>query len=300
MANKRTFIDINGIVLLDKPQDISSNKALQTVRFLYTAKKAGHTGALDPLATGLLPICFGEATKFSQFLLDADKTYQVTAKLGERTTTSDSEGEVVETRDVTCDETQIRQMVESFVGLQDQQPSIYSALKYQGKPLYFYARQGIDVPRPIRQIEIFSISIDEIALPNVKMTVHCSKGTYIRTLVDDLGEKLGCGAHVIQLRRTQVTGFDGLPMFDLPSLQAMSEAELAEKLLPMDAGIQHIPVIQLTDELADRFSNGQRIKWLEGDLGTYRVYRESTNSMLGVAELEENRNLQPKRLVSQN
>ncbi|KMT64078.1 pseudouridine synthase [Catenovulum maritimum] len=292
------FRDLDGVVLLDKPKGISSNRALQNVRFLYRAKKAGHTGALDPLATGLLPICFGEATKFSQFLLDADKVYQVTAKLGERTDTSDAEGEVVQirpTEQLTVEE--IEDAIKSFVGKQSQMPSIYSALKYQGKPLYFYARQGIEVPRPVREIEVYFINIDEIDLPNVTMTISCSKGTYIRTIVDDLGEKLGCGAHVAELRRTEVFGFSESDILSLEAFEALSEAELEARLLGSDAGISYMPIIELDDEHAARLGNGQRF-YVEQEPGSYRAYNQNTNQFLGVVQVEDNKLLQPKRMMS--
>lgn len=204
MARRSKGRPVDGIVLLHKPQGISSNKALQQAKGIYFAQKAGHTGALDPLATGMLPICFGEATKFTQFLLDTDKTYVVRAQLGERTTTSDSDGEIVETRPVEITQQQLEQEVASFLGESDQYPSMYSALKYQGQPLYKYAREGIEVPRKCRKINVYSITLDEYDAEHqqIQMTVHVSKGTYIRTIVDDLGEKLGCGAHVIMLHRS--------------------------------------------------------------------------------------------------
>ncbi|WP_143871608.1 tRNA pseudouridine(55) synthase TruB [Catenovulum sediminis] len=296
--NKRVpFRALNGIVLLDKGLDVSSNRALQNVRFLFRAKKAGHTGALDPLATGLLPICFGEATKFSQFLLDADKTYQVTAHLGIRTTTSDSEGEVVSKQPVDCSVAEIESAAFSFLGKQKQQPSIYSALKYQGKPLYHYARKGIDVPRPVREIEVFQIKIEAIELPYVRMTIACSKGTYIRTIVDDLGEKLGCGAHVSALRRTIVAGFDHLPMYTFEQLQNMDESEREAAINPLDAGIQHLPQIRLPAELTKRFVNGQRFEISADKHKIFRVYDEQSGVMLGIAELDERNLLHPKRLL---
>ncbi len=207
MARRRKGRPINGVILLDKPTGISSNDALQKVKRIYFAEKAGHTGALDPLATGMLPICLGEATKFSQFLLDSDKRYRVIAKLGERTNTSDSDGEVVETRpvDVTLDK--LKACIDQFRGESDQVPSMFSALKYQGKPLYEYARKGIEVPRESRKITVYEIVLHRFEGDEVEMEVHCSKGTYIRTIVDDLGEMLGCGAHVTMLRRTGVAKY---------------------------------------------------------------------------------------------
>jgi len=211
MARRSKGRPVDGILLLNKPEGISSNKALQQAKGIYFAQKAGHTGALDPLATGMLPICFGEATKFTQFLLDTDKTYVVRAKLGERTTTSDSDGEVVETRDVNVTAELLTQEIAKFLGESDQYPSMYSALKYEGKPLYKYAREGIEVPRKCRKINVFSLTLDEFdeQANEIQMTAHVSKGTYIRTIVDDLGENLGCGAHVIYLRRLAVSKYPG-------------------------------------------------------------------------------------------
>ncbi|WP_404339138.1 tRNA pseudouridine(55) synthase TruB [Pseudoalteromonas mariniglutinosa] len=271
MARRTKGRAIDGILLLDKPPGISSNKALQQAKGIYFAQKAGHTGALDPLATGMLPICFGEATKFSQFLLDTDKTYVVRAKLGERTTTSDSDGEVVENRDVNVSRGQLEQEIAGFLGESDQYPSMYSALKYQGQPLYKYAREGIEVPRKCRKIKVFSLTLDEFDEANneVQMTAHVSKGTYIRTIVDDLGEKLGCGAHVIMLHRSAVGHYPAQKMVSLTQLQALLERAKAEDispscyldelLLPIDTALVDLPVIEITAEQGAAFSHGQTV-----------------------------------------
>ncbi|PTB84735.1 tRNA pseudouridine(55) synthase TruB, partial [Pseudidiomarina aestuarii] len=209
MGRRKSGRDVSGVILLDKPLAVTSNAALQQVRRFFNANKAGHTGALDPLATGLLPLCFGEATKVSHFALEADKTYQVTAQLGVRTTTSDAEGEVVSQQPVTVDEATIRSLLPEFEGEQSQSPSMYSALKYEGRPLYYYARLGIDVPRKTRTIHIRSIQFLDFSNDQLKLEVTCSKGTYIRTLIDDLGQRLGCGAHVAALHRTWIEGVEG-------------------------------------------------------------------------------------------
>ena len=219
MAKRRKGRAVNGIVLLDKPLEISSNKALQQVRGIYFAQKAGHTGALDPLATGMLPICLGEGTKFSQFLLDTDKTYIVTAKLGVRTTTSDADGEVVSTKPVEVTDADILIAVDKFRGKSKQIPSMYSALKYQGQPLYKYAREGIEVPREARDIEVFRLEVLRIDGDEIDMELHVSKGTYIRTIVDDLGELLGCGAHVSMLRRVSVGSYPRDKMVTIEQLE---------------------------------------------------------------------------------
>ena len=218
---KGRFID--GIVLLDKDTGMSSNFALQRVKRFFNANKAGHTGALDPLATGMLPICLGEATKFSQHLLDSDKRYLVTAKLGQRTDTSDSDGEVVQTRPVNVTQALLDEKLAFFRGTTQQIPSMYSALKYQGQPLYKYAREGIEVPRESRPITVFELNFIKLEGDELTLDIHCSKGTYIRTIIDDLGEMLGCGAHVVMLRRTQVAEYPYEKMVTLAQLEALLE-----------------------------------------------------------------------------
>lgn len=297
LNKKVKFRPLNGIILLDKAKGLSSNRVLQNIRFLYQAEKAGHTGALDPLATGLLPICFGEATKFSQYLLNADKTYQVTAKLGERTDTSDAEGEIVQTRAIEVTAEQITEQALKFKGRSDQQPSIYSALKYEGKPLYYYARKGIDVPRPVRQIEVYSLTVDQIDLPYVTMTIACSKGTYIRTIVDDLGENLGCGAHVTELRRTHISGFNSEHMLTQTELEQLSAEQRDNALLAVDAGITHIPVLSLDEQQTDKLRKGQRFAMPKQQAGLYRAYIQDT--FLGVVEvLKDNQIVRTKRLLN--
>ncbi|WAJ70839.1 tRNA pseudouridine(55) synthase TruB [Catenovulum adriaticum] len=299
MNKKVKFRPLNGIILLDKAKGLSSNRVLQNIRFLYQAEKAGHTGALDPLATGLLPICFGEATKFSQYLLNADKTYQVTAKLGERTDTSDAEGEIVQTRSVNVTPEQITEQALKFKGCSEQQPSIYSALKYEGRPLYYYARKGIEVPRPVRQIEVYALTVDEIDLPYVTMTIACSKGTYIRTIVDDLGENLGCGAHVTELRRTHISGFDSEHMLTAAELEQLSADQRDNALLAVDAGIKHIPVLVLNEQQADKLRKGQKFAMPEQSAALYRAYTQADNTFLGVVEvLDHTKIVRTKRLLN--
>ncbi|GGW89424.1 tRNA pseudouridine(55) synthase TruB [Alteromonas halophila] len=308
MARRRKGRAINGIVLLDKPLGGSSNQLLQKVRWLYKAQKAGHTGALDPLASGMLPLCLGEATKFSQFLLDADKSYDVTATLGVRTTTSDADGEVVAEEKVDVTDEQVKQACESYIGDSKQVPSMFSALKHQGKPLYFYARQGIEVEREARDITIFALEITRIALPEVDMRVHCSKGTYIRSLVDDIGQQLGCGAFVSKLHRTQVADYPADKMVSIDSLIALSEqaedgdfAALDELLLPMDTAVTRLPRVTINDAQRQRFDNGQSVETLDDDGNTlkcgapYRVYTIDADStvFLGVGEAVETPKDQP-------
>lgn len=293
--------DIDGILLLDKPQGMSSNDIMQQVKRLFQANKAGHTGALDPLATGMLPICFGEATKFSQYLLDSDKHYLVVAKLGERTDTSDAEGQVVATRAVTVTTAQILTALEAFRGELMQLPTMFSALKYQGKPLYEYARAGITVEREARPICIFQLDFIDYQAPYLTLQVHCSKGTYIRTLIDDLGEHLGCGAHVSMLRRTAVADYPSEKMISWQQLQTFAEqqdlAQLDQHLLPMDTAVSRLPLLQLDSEQAKAIGFGQRIKFAneQGLSGQVRLF--FGQDFLGVALIDPHNIIRPQRLV---
>ena len=308
MARRRKGRPINGVILLDKPTGISSNDALQKVKRIYFAEKAGHTGALDPLATGMLPICLGEATKFSQFLLDSDKRYRVIAKLGERTDTSDSDGEVVETRPIDVNLEKLEACIDTFRGESDQVPSMFSALKYQGKPLYEYARKGIEVPRESRKITVYEIVLHRFEGDEVEMEVHCSKGTYIRTIVDDLGEMLGCGAHVTMLRRTGVAKYPYEKMVTLEQLNELLEQahrdEVAPKelldplLLPMDTAVEDLPEVNLNAELTNLVQHGMPVQVLGAPEGTpIRMTSGEDKLFIGVAEVNDDGKVAPKRLV---
>ena len=308
MARRRKGRPINGVILLDKPTGISSNDALQKVKRIYFAEKAGHTGALDPLATGMLPICLGEATKFSQFLLDSDKRYRVIAKLGERTDTSDSDGEVVETRPIDVNLEKLEACIDTFRGESDQVPSMFSALKYQGKPLYEYARKGIEVPRESRKITVYEIVLHRFEGDEVEMEVHCSKGTYIRTIVDDLGEMLGCGAHVTMLRRTGVAKYPYEKMLTLEQLNELLEQahrdEVAPKelldplLLPMDTAVEDLPEVNLNAELTNLVQHGMPVQVLGAPEGTpIRMTSGEDKLFIGVAEVNDDGKVAPKRLV---
>lgn len=294
--------DIHGVFLLDKPQGMSSNDIMQKVKRIFQANKAGHTGALDPLATGMLPICLGEATKFSQFLLDADKRYLVTAKLGERTDTSDAEGQIVETREVKVKTPEILTALEQFRGDILQVPTMFSALKHNGKPLYEYARQGITVEREARPITIFELNFIEYNAPYLTLEVHCSKGTYIRTLVDDLGEVLGCGAHVTILRRTAVADYPTEKMLDWHALQSLAEQQdlalLDALLLPMDTAVAKLPALTLNENQTQGIGFGQRIKFDNPNRlqGQVRLFSHE-HRFLGVAMIDENNVIRPQRLV---
>ncbi|MFM2596188.1 tRNA pseudouridine(55) synthase TruB [Vibrio harveyi] len=308
MARRRKGRPINGVILLDKPTGISSNDALQKVKRIYFAEKAGHTGALDPLATGMLPICLGEATKFSQFLLDSDKRYRVIAKLGERTDTSDSDGEVVEIRPIDVNLEKLEACIDTFRGESDQVPSMFSALKYQGKPLYEYARKGIEVPRESRKITVYEIVLHRFEGDEVEMEVHCSKGTYIRTIVDDLGEMLGCGAHVTMLRRTGVAKYPYEKMVTLEQLNELLEQahrdEVAPKelldplLLPMDTAVEDLPEVNLNAELTNLVQHGMPVQVLGAPEGTpIRMTSGEEKLFIGVAEVNDDGKVAPKRLV---
>jgi tRNA pseudouridine55 synthase len=258
---------IHGILLLDKPIGMTSNGVLQRVKRLFNAKKAGHTGSLDPIATGMLPICMGEATKFSQFLLDSDKAYSVVAKLGERTNTGDTEGEVVETLpviDLTSE--RVQEAIAQFVGEIDQIPPMFSAIKIQGKALYKLARQGIEIERQSRRIKIFSLSLDHLDVENnlLHFHVHCSKGTYVRTLVEDIGKALNCGAHVQELRRTMVTPYGNTKMHTLTQLEAIAEQAgmtgLDACLLPVETTVRQFPALELSTSAAFYLRQGQAVR----------------------------------------
>lgn len=300
---KKKGRDVHGIFLLDKAEGMSSNDIMQKVKRLFRANKAGHTGALDPLATGMLPICLGEATKFSQFLLDSDKRYIVTAKLGERTDTSDAEGQIVETRPVTVNEAEIISALAPFRGDILQVPTMFSALKHNGKPLYEYARQGITVEREARPITIFELLFIDYQAPYLTLEVHCSKGTYIRTLVDDLGESLGCGAHVTMLRRLAVANYPKAEMMTIEDLTLLANSfpttELDRLLLPLDTAVGNLPALSLTEAQTKAVGFGQRVKFENSEKvnGLVRLFSHN-NQFLGVAEVREDNVIRPNRMVN--
>jgi len=266
---------LHGVILLDKPLGLSSNDALQKVKWLLRAEKAGHTGTLDPLATGLLPLCFGAATKFSQVSLDADKRYTATVLLGQTTATGDAEGEVLRTREVTSDMTapeRLRAACDAFTGEIDQIPPMHSALKHQGRALYEYAREGIEIERAPRRVTVHGIDILRVQGDVLEIDVRCSKGTYIRTLAQDIGEQLGCGAHLIGLRRTGSGGVSLQGAVTLEALQAMSESEREAHLLPADVLLADWPEVLLSEQDAARFLTGLRRRVILGDADQVRVY----------------------------
>ena len=276
MSRRRKGRDVNGILVIDKPQGVTSNGILQQVKRLYGAAKAGHTGALDPLATGVLPLCFGEATKFSQMMLDSDKAYITTAKLGIRTETGDSEGAVVEEKPVPAlTEAQVEAVLENFRGDIQQVPSMYSALKHQGKPLYEYAREGIVIDRPARPVTIYELTLLAVREQELDLAVTCTKGTYIRSLVEDIGEALGCGAHVSALRRTLASGYTLANARDVKDLEAMRERgeSLDGLLLPPESALTMFPEHRLAGPALVSILNGQPVRIPGQSLeGFVRIY----------------------------
>ena len=298
---KRVKRNINGVLLLDKPLGFSSNQALQKVKWLFQAAKAGHTGTLDPLATGLLPICLGEATKFAQYVTDADKTYIATVKFGETTTTGDAEGEILAQHPVNFDLENLAAVCDAFVGEISQVPPMYSALKFEGKALYEYAREGVDIERQARLVTITSIQIDSFAKEIAVLTVSCSKGTYIRRLAEDIGHQLGCGAHLIGLRRTETAGYlieDAITLEALELLVKEKPVEkLAELILPMDSAIAYLPKVVLNADAAHYLMQGQAV-WQSGLIpeGELRLY-DDKNQFLGLGVLQEDGKIAPKRLM---
>jgi len=294
---------INGILLLDKPMGLSSNEALQQVKRMYNAQKAGHTGSLDPLATGLLPICFGEATKLSAFLLDADKSYLTECTLGERTASGDAEGEVIETRPVPeFSEQQILEVLNSFVGEIEQLPPMYSALKKDGQPLYKLARQGIEVEREPRTISIYKINLISFQANKLVIEVFCSKGTYIRTLAEDIGEKLGCGAYVSSLRRDTVGAFqieNAVSLDEITKLRDEKEfAAMDEHVLAMESALTDWPSIELSEDAAYYLIQGQPVLVPRAPTeGLVRLFK-TEGDFLGIGQIQDDGLVAPKRLLS--
>lgn len=290
---------INGVLLLDKATGISSNTALQQARRLYRAEKAGHTGILDPLATGLLPICFGEATKFAQYLLDADKAYTATLQLGIATTTGDSEGEQIATCTTSVSLHDFQTACNALTGKIRQIPPMFSALKHEGKPLYEYARKGITIERPARDIEIYHIDIQEFNTKQAIINVHCSKGTYIRTLSEDIAKHCHTYAHLTALRRTATAGFHINQSHTFQHLATLNESERDALLLPCDILLKHLPQLTLNDKAIAMLQFGQRPQFSDGIINTpIRVYRQNGEFIGLVIYQEENQRLKPLRLMN--
>jgi tRNA pseudouridine55 synthase len=276
---------LHGVLLLDKPIEWTSNDALQKTKGILRAEKGGHTGTLDPLATGLLPLCFGAATKFSQVSLDADKRYTATLRLGQRTSTGDGEGEIIEEREVSVTLAAIQAACAQFTGCIDQMPPMHSAIKHQGRALYEYARQGVEIERATRRISIHAIDIIDWQDAVLVIDVQCSKGTYIRTLAEDIGAALGCGAHLSALRRTACGPLRIEDAVTLQALAAMTEAEREARLLPADCLLQAWPEVALPDDEAGRFLCGLRRRVALADAPAVRVYALAPRAFLGSAHI---------------
>lgn len=300
MGRRNKGRNVSGIVLLDKPRGITSNTALQKVKRLFNAAKAGHTGSLDPLATGLLPLCLGEATKVSGFLLDADKRYIGTVKLGVKTSSADAEGDVIETRPVkNYSEKEIKSAIESFTGDLEQIPPMHSALKVDGQPLYKLAHQGIVIERKSRSVHIFSIEVLRYEGDEMDIAVHCSKGTYIRTLAEDIGEKLGCGAHLSALRRTATGPFDIADSITFAALETLAETgfdALDAILMPAEDALENWESINLSEIAAHYISQGQAVQVAKSPTsGLVRLFSEQ-QGFLGIGEIMDDGRVKPHRL----
>ena len=312
MAKKRRGRPINAILVLDKPAGQSSNRSLQIAKRLYVAQKAGHTGSLDPLATGVLPLCFGEATKFSQFLLDADKTYRSTFVLGVITASGDADGDVLETRDASqVTEADVVRELQQFQGLIEQIPSMFSALKHNGQPLYKLARQGLEVERKVRQVTVFDVHLEAFrsaeetgGQPEADVFIHCSKGTYVRSIAEDLGLALGCGAHVAMLRRIQAGPFSEQQAVSLETLEALQHSEDIEQmdalLKPVDAAILHLPEVILLESAVFYMLRGHAVQAPNAPIeGIVRMYSEA-GDFIGIGEMLDDGRVGPKRLIATN
>ena len=297
MQKKSLKREIDGVFLLNKPLGFSSNQALKKIQWLFNAKKAGHTGTLDPMASGLLPICIGEATKFSHRLLEANKTYIATIQLGVTTTTGDQEGEVVNQKDVVLKPNQLEETLQKFTGDITQIPPMFSALKFEGKPLYEYARQGIEIERKSRQVTIYDITLNKIEESIVILEVSCSKGTYIRTLAEDIGHALGCGAYLKGLERTQTGNFQLSDALTIEAIEAMSMASREETLLPVDALLEGLSSIKLTLTETEAIKKGQAIDFNGKNDNELRLYGVS-GQFLGVGQPDLQGRLFPKRLIA--
>lgn len=301
---KKKRVPLDGVLLLDKPAGLTSNDALIQCKRLLNAAKAGHTGTLDPFATGLLPLCFGEATKFTQDLLDADKTYDAFVHLGISTATGDTEGEILESRPVDVSRADVDEVLVRFRGDITQVPPMHSALKRDGKPLYEYARAGITLEREARPITIHNLDVLSFEPPYLSLRVTCSKGTYVRVLGEDIGNALGCGAHLKALRRIEVGALRLKDSVSLNALASLPDEQKLDSLLPVDSMLASFPTVLLPEELSKRFLNGQRLPLLkEGiafapDATRVRVYRDSDKKLLGTAQIREFGILAPERLIA--
>ncbi len=307
MMRRQRGRDVNGMIVVDKPSGASSNDAVQRAKQLYRAQKVGHTGSLDPLATGVLPLCFGEATKFSQFLLDSDKKYWARIKLGVRTDSGDADGQVLETCPVVgVDAVAVEKVLARFRGEIDQVPSMFSAIKHQGQPLYKLARRGIEVERKSRRVTIYSNELVAFEGDQFELEIHCSKGTYVRTIAEEIGEALGCGAHVCALRRRQAGPYDEAEMLTFAELERVRDEggfeALDALLLPVESAVRDWPVVSLNDATAFYIRQGQPVIVPHAPTsGRVQLVEQSTDSskqmFIGVGEILDDGRVAPRRLV---
>lgn len=303
MSKRRRGRDVSGVLVVDKPPGLTSNQVVQKAKRLFNARKVGHTGALDPLATGVLPLCFGEATKFSQYLLVSDKKYWARLQLGIATDSGDADGKVIAERPVTeVDTARIEGALRFFRGEFEQIPSMFSAIKHKGQPLYKLARQGIEIEREARRVTVFSNELVAFTGSQLELEIHCTKGTYIRTIAEELGEMLGCGAHVIALRRRAAGPFDETDMITFETLEmALEEESLDRFLMPISSTVQTWPEVRLTDSTAYYLRQGQPVivahAPTSGWVRLAEILDEKSTRFIGVGEILEDGRVAPRRLV---
>jgi tRNA pseudouridine55 synthase len=298
MQVKRLKVDVDGLLLIDKPLGLSSNQALSKIKFLFSPKKVGHTGTLDPMATGLLPICLGEATKFSSYLLNADKTYVGLIRLGYKSSTGDKEGEIIKQEfDKIPSKSEVKRILKNFIGPIDQLPPMFSALKHKGKPLYLYAREGINIPRPKRKILIHEIELLDYQGDELRLKIKCSKGTYIRTLAEDIGDKLNVGAYLLELNRSGIGSLSIDSAVKIEQIEEIKEQERVKLLLPVDELLSSFQKLILNCNDTTAIKDGKIIDQSGKTPGFYRLY-EVKNEFIGLGEIDKIGKLKAKRLIS--
>ena len=300
MSKNKEKLKINGLLLIDKPLGFSSNQALSKIKWIFSAKKAGHTGTLDPLATGLLPICFGEATKFSSHLLNSEKTYEASIKLGWKSSTGDAEGKLTESKIISISLDKLEEVLSLFVGLSNQTPPMFSALKHKGQPLYKFAREGVKIERQQRQIKISELKLLSYEKNIIKFAVTCSKGTYIRTLAEDIANKLGMDGYLIDLRRTKIGNLNVQDALSLDKIEALSTVKRIDFIKPTEVLVDEHPKIILNESEENLIKNGQPIKLPKKvNPEIYRLFSKNS-TFIGLGEIDSNNLLKAVRLISTN
>ena len=298
MQFKRLKLNVDGLLLTDKPLGLSSSQVVSKIKFMFAAKKVGHTGTLDPMATGLLPICLGEATKFSSYLLNADKTYEGLIRLGYKSSTGDAEGKITKQKISNMPSlVEIKKILHKFIGIIEQTPPMYSALKYQGKPLYSYARDGINIPRSKRKVTIYAIDLKEYEENNLKLKIKCSKGTYIRTLAEDIGDQLNVGGYLIELRRTNIGNLSIENALNIDQIEITKDEDKLKLLLPPEELLSEYEKIILNTHEENAIKDGKAIQQKIKISGLYRLYGVN-NDFIGLGEIDKTKNLKAKRLKS--